>query len=75
MLDFSRKDFSKAISLSLKKRIEIESKWEQLKLGKIAPYVTEKINISEINTINYITTYYRIGVVLLSIRVRQILSG
>jgi type I restriction-modification system DNA methylase subunit/restriction endonuclease S subunit len=36
LLDFSRKDFNKAISLTQKKKVEIESKWELVKLGDIA---------------------------------------
>ncbi len=56
MLDFSRKEFTKAFLLSPKKRINIESKWEQKKLGKIAPYITNKINVSSINKEDYITT-------------------
>lgn len=35
MLDFNRKDFSKAISLSGKKMVEIVSKFNSLKLGEI----------------------------------------
>jgi type I restriction-modification system DNA methylase subunit len=56
MLDFSRKEFSKAIGLSPNRRVEIDSKWKLTKLGKIAPYVTDKINVSNIDIKNYITT-------------------
>ena len=35
MLDFSRKEFNKAISLTPKKNITIESKWEMVKLGDV----------------------------------------
>ena len=36
LLDFSRKDFNKAISLSVKKDTVIESKWDLVKLGDLA---------------------------------------
>lgn len=36
MLTFDRIDFEKNISLSLKKKIKIESKWEVVKIGQIA---------------------------------------
>ncbi|MDP2098302.1 MAG: restriction endonuclease subunit S [Methylobacter sp.] len=35
LLDFSRKDFDKHLSLSVKKKIDIESKWELVKLGDV----------------------------------------
>lgn len=35
MLDFSRTDFNKAISLNPKRNIDIESKWDMAKLGEI----------------------------------------
>lgn len=35
MLDFSRKDFNKAISLTPKKSVEIETKWDLVKLGDV----------------------------------------
>jgi len=35
LLDFSRKDFDKHISLSPKKKISIESKWESVKIGNL----------------------------------------
>lgn len=56
MLDFSRRDFNKAFLLSPKRKMKIKSKWQQKKLGTIAPYVTNKINISIIENKNYITT-------------------
>jgi restriction endonuclease S subunit len=56
LLDFSRKDFNKSFSLSPKRNIRIDSKWELVKLGKVALYVTDKINFSDINTSDYITT-------------------
>ena len=36
MLDFSRKEFNKAISLAPKKAITIDSKWPLVKLGEVA---------------------------------------
>ena len=35
MLDFSRKDFNKVISLRPKQNTNIETKWEQVKLGEV----------------------------------------
>lgn len=35
MLDFSRKDFSKAFSLTPKKKIQIQTKWDLVKLGTL----------------------------------------
>ena len=35
LLDFSRKDFNKAFSLTPKKDIKIETKWELVKLGDV----------------------------------------
>jgi len=56
MLDFNRVDFNKSISLTPKKKIYIESNSDSIKLGKIAPYVTDKINLSDINVSDYIST-------------------
>ena len=39
LLDFSRKDFNKAFSLSVKKASVIESKWELVKLGELPDLV------------------------------------
>lgn len=36
MLDFSRKDFNKSFSLSAKRKIVIDTKWDLVKLGEIA---------------------------------------
>lgn len=36
MIDFGRKDFNKAISLSPRKSVQIESKWELVKLAAVA---------------------------------------
>jgi restriction endonuclease S subunit/methylase of polypeptide subunit release factors len=35
LLDFSRKDFNKAISLTMKKKVEVESKWEMVKIEEL----------------------------------------
>lgn len=57
MLDFSSVNFNKGFTLSPKQtQAIIQSKWETDKLGNIAPYATEKINLSEIKLSNYITT-------------------
>lgn len=36
MLTFNRTDFDKSMSLSIKKKVNIESKWEIVKIGKVA---------------------------------------
>ncbi len=57
ILDFKAVNFNKGFSLSPNlPPATIGSKWELEKLGKIAPYVTTKINLSEINPSHYITT-------------------
>ncbi|CAA6811740.1 MAG: Type I restriction-modification system, specificity subunit S (EC [uncultured Sulfurovum sp.] len=57
MLDFNRVDFNKAISLTEKKvQKAMDSKWELIKLGTIAPYITDKIDFSDIKVKNYIST-------------------
>ncbi|WML92219.1 N-6 DNA methylase [Thiothrix lacustris] len=55
MLDFTRTDFNKQLSLSPERIITIESKWELAKLGEITLKVTESINPQEHSgIINYI---------------------
>ncbi len=39
MMTFDRVDFEKNISLSVKKKVKIESKWEQVALGNIAVFL------------------------------------
>ncbi|GAB4481178.1 MAG: N-6 DNA methylase [Thermoflexibacter sp.] len=39
LLDFSRKDFNKAISLTPKKTISIDTKWDLVKLGDVAEII------------------------------------
>ncbi len=58
MLDFSRINFNKAFKLSAARRnqITIHSKYPKEKLGKIAPYVEDRINIGDIDITKYITT-------------------
>lgn len=57
MLDFSGINFNKGISLSpIQSQEIIQTKWPLEKLGKVAPYSTEKINLSDINLKDYITT-------------------
>jgi len=41
MLDFSRVDFNKALSLSPSKKMEIESKWELISLGENCEIITK----------------------------------
>ena len=41
LLDFSRKDFDKHISLSAKKAVEIETKWDVIKLGEACLKITD----------------------------------
>lgn len=61
ILDFSRKDFNKAFSLTPKKNIKIESKWELVKLENIitiargaSPRPISKFITDEENGINWI---------------------
>lgn len=57
MLDFSSINFNKGISLSpLSSQNVLDTIWPMEKLEKIAPYFTEKINFSDINLKDYITT-------------------
>ncbi|MCP4762871.1 MAG: restriction endonuclease subunit S, partial [archaeon] len=42
MLTFDRVDFEKSISLSAKKKVKIESKWDVVKLGDIVEILDEK---------------------------------
>jgi type I restriction enzyme M protein len=37
-------------------KVKIDTEWDLEKLGTIAPYITDKINISDIEVANYITT-------------------
>jgi len=41
MLDFSRVDFNKALSLTPSKKVEIESKWELINLGENCEVITK----------------------------------
>jgi len=54
MLDFSRKEFSKAIELSPKRKIEIETKWDLVKIDTVASKIfaggDKPKNISDIKT-------------------------
>ncbi|MFK5975407.1 MAG: restriction endonuclease subunit S [Sulfurovum sp.] len=54
MLDFTRVEFSKALGLSFSKKVEIESKWELIKIENIAIKIfaggDKPQNISEIKT-------------------------
>ncbi len=57
MMDFSLINFNKGLTMSPKqKHHSLESKWPSTRLEKVAPYVTEKISLSEIEIKNYITT-------------------
>ena len=47
MLDFSRTDFNKAISLNPKQNIDIGTKWELVKLGEVAEIVAGQSPKSE----------------------------
>ena len=39
LLDFSRKDFNKVFSLTPKKNLNIETKWELVRLGEVAEVI------------------------------------
>ncbi|WP_281546860.1 N-6 DNA methylase [Pseudoalteromonas sp. PAR1] len=58
MLDFVSVNFNKGISLSPRIDDEpvVETKWDTEPLGKVAPYVKDKINLSEIDVTSYVTT-------------------
>ncbi|MBO4386366.1 MAG: restriction endonuclease subunit M, partial [Treponema sp.] len=59
MIDFSRTTFDKAIKPNVQAengKMKIESKFPLMKLGTIAPFVTERISSSELNKTDYITT-------------------
>ncbi len=47
LLDFSRKDFDKHISLSVKKDVNIETKWELVKLGDVCEVIAGQSPESE----------------------------
>jgi type I restriction enzyme M protein len=52
LLDFSRKDFNKAFSLTPKKDLSLDSQWELVKLGEMAEVIAgqspESVNYNEI---------------------------
>lgn len=61
LLDFSRKDFNKAFSLTPKKNIKIETQWELVKLENVceivrgaSPRPIDKYITTDINGINWI---------------------
>ena len=59
MIDFSRVTFDKAIKCNVKGErgeVKIESRFPMVKLGEIAPFVTERINSSGMKKADYITT-------------------
>lgn len=59
MLDFSRTSFDKAIKPQAKidnGEMKIESKYPLVKLGEVAPYVSEKMDFAEISIDDYIST-------------------
>ncbi|WP_446011416.1 N-6 DNA methylase [Candidatus Electrothrix sp.] len=56
MLNLGRAEFDKSLSLSAEKKIKLETRWDTERLGKIAPYVTEKIPSSDIQLSDYVTT-------------------
>ena len=59
MLDFSLTDFNKAISLNPKQNIEIETKWNQVKLGEvIVLYDDRRKPVSESERTTGIYPYY-----------------
>ena len=61
LLDFSRKDFNKAFSLTPKKNLKIETKWELVKLENVceivrgaSPRPIDKYITTDINGVNWI---------------------
>ncbi len=56
LLSFTRPSFDLQMKLAVDKKIEITSKFPLVRLGTIAPYVSEKIDFSEISIEDYIST-------------------
>ena len=56
MIDVKREQLDKAIKLSIPQSIRVDSKYELRPLGDIAPYVSDKINYSDIAPDTYIST-------------------
>ena len=56
MIDVKREQFDKAIKLSTPQSIRVDSKYELKALGDIAPYVSEKIDYTEIAPNTYVST-------------------
>jgi type I restriction enzyme M protein len=61
MLTFDRVDFEKNISLSVKKKVKIESKWEVFKLNQLvsivrgaSPRPIREFNTTDVNGVNWI---------------------
>ncbi|WP_051203337.1 N-6 DNA methylase [Hugenholtzia roseola] len=57
LLDFSRKDFNKAFSLTLKKKIDIESKWDLVRIENILQKIEGSIAKVPDNEIKEIGKY------------------
>lgn len=56
LLSFTRPSFDLQMKVAVENKIEIKSKYPLVKLGTIAPYVSEKIDFSEISIEDYIST-------------------
>lgn len=56
MFDFSRDSFNKAFMLSASKQNALQSKYSSMKLSEIAPYVEERITLSNLDFEMYIST-------------------
>lgn len=56
MFNFAGPVFDKAIKTSVEKKFISNSKWPLVKLGDVAPYVTERIDFADINVRDYVTT-------------------
>lgn len=56
MIDFSGVNFTKTIRLTKKVEVTYSGKYPLEKLGNVAPYVTERTTLDEINIADYVTT-------------------
>ncbi len=58
MLDFDAENFTKKISLGSSDYVPVKysGEFEQVKLGEIAPFVTERTTLDEINLADFVTT-------------------
>ena len=56
MLDFDAVDFTKKISVGEVKQVEYNGKFPTVKLGEVAPFVTERTTVDAIDLADFVTT-------------------